>query len=68
MSQKDSGRKWCHGGQWYVQPPDGLPLPINTERGADCVLALFARIAELEAQAKEQGRPQGVKSKKGGDE
>ena len=62
---KDEVRAWCHGGQWYVEPPDGIPLRLNSEDGVRRVKALFARIAELEAQQRESARPQGGKVKRG---
>ncbi len=46
--------KYVYSGQWHVRLPDGSPLNLNSEEGADYVLGLLERVEELEAQLRKR--------------
>lgn len=48
--------KFQYGGEWCVRTPEGKALNLNSEQAADTILALWARVAELEKKPKRQYR------------
>jgi hypothetical protein len=55
--------KWCHFDNWCVRLPDGSPLELNSEAGADYVLGLLERVQALEAQQHKREQRRGRKKK-----